>query len=83
MTLKCILKKYRDIFGEPRKGVHTKRIGGFALVDTIGTIIITLLLAKYYGWNPIKAVIIAFILGEFLHYLFCVKTEFMTRYNIL
>jgi hypothetical protein len=71
------LCKYKNIFGEPNQGAHKTRIFGFALVDTIGTIIISFIIAKYYNIDFYKTLIIIFIIGEFFHYIFCVDTFFI------
>lgn len=72
-----ILCKYKDIFGKPKKGIHSVRIFGLAAVDTIGTIIIAYLLSRYMKWNPWYTILSAFVIGELLHYLFCVDTAFL------
>lgn len=77
--------QYSDIFGQPNKGVHSYRINllGFnlALVDIIGTLIISVVIAYYMApSNRIEPlhIFLYFIalwgLGILLHYLFCVDT---------
>ena len=67
--------KYNKIFGEPSKGVHSYRIFDIAIVDVVFTIIsaylIHLFLPKY---NFITILILLFLLGIFLHHIFCVRT---------
>jgi hypothetical protein len=78
--------KYKNIFGEPGKGVHKYRLGGIAVVD-MG---LTILLAAVTTWiwhrrhkraKPSKVVcyfllvlLILILIGIFLHWLFCVDT---------
>lgn len=86
---KTNLCKYKNIFGEPNKGVH--RNG--AVVDWILTIILALVMAtityyadKYVKKNTKKLVIpfglafiiwfvLLYVVAVFLHYIFCVKTR--------
>jgi hypothetical protein len=68
-----MLCQYANILGEPRKGVHEKRI---PIIDiayndfvatTIAGIIFYLIFGSYWFFFP-------FILGIILHRLFCVNT---------
>ncbi len=93
------LAKYKFILGIPNKGFHEKRIGPYALNDTFGTIFIAILLTlffkplnyikydkiktKNYFYNFIFNLIFLFILGELLHYLFCVDTAFIKQIKSL
>jgi len=68
-----MLCQYANILGEPRKGVHEKRIPiiDIAYNDFVGTaiagIIFYLIFGSYWFFFP-------FILGIILHRLFCVNT---------
>lgn len=70
---------FKDIFGTPGEGVHSTRIPvlDIALVDTVATIVTAFLIQKvFYPDTPYLTVLILFtILGEILHYLFCVNTK--------
>jgi hypothetical protein len=69
------LCKYKDIFGEPRKGVHSYRIFDFAIVDIIATYLLSLYISKYYkDYSVLKLFVILFIISIFIHKLFCVET---------
>lgn len=72
-----IFCKYKDIFGVPGEGVHKKRIFGMAAVDLIGTILLSIILAYLLKKNVLLVFLIVFIIGEILHYLFCVETAFL------
>jgi hypothetical protein len=65
-----------DIFGKPHMGFHAARIPyiDIALWDTVGTIVIALVIAHVYGLTPWKVVACAFLLGIILHWFFGVKT---------
>ena len=72
----------KDIFGLPRTGIHARRIPvlDIALWDTIGTIVITLVLVQLFAvdksvYNTLKWLVFAFVLGFVLHYMIGVRTK--------
>jgi hypothetical protein len=74
---------YSFIFGKPKEGIHGYRIGGYALVDSIATILGAILITVIWKFPLWKSVLGLFVLGEILHYLFCVQTAFLTTLGIL
>jgi hypothetical protein len=68
---------FADILGKPNEGIHAHRIMGFASVDLIATIIAGFILGLIFKINTIMAFIYLFILGQFFHYIFGVKTAFI------
>ena len=68
---------YANIFSKPSEGAHSISIFDFAVVDTVLTIILTIITA--YRLNISFAVSFTswFIIGEILHYYFRVKTKFL------
>lgn len=70
----CIFKKFKDIFGEPNKGVHSYRLFDVAIVDVILTIVIGFLISYLFNVSFWKTLLILFLLGIILHRLFCVRT---------
>ena len=66
----------RSIFGKERDGVHKYRDPFFdtAIVDTILTILGSIIISYFFKINIIKSLIILFVLSILLHYLFCVET---------
>lgn len=70
---------FKDIFGKPGEGVHSYRIFGMAAVDWITTILGAMLLA----WKTETNFFIVFaglvVLGEVLHWYFCVDTAVMKK----
>lgn len=66
--------KYKNIFGEPGKGVHSHRLFGLAIVDVVMTIVGAYFIAKYFKLNFVHTMISLFILGIIMHRLFCVRT---------
>lgn len=73
---------YKDILGIPQKGFHASRLMGFALNDTLGTIALALLIAYVWKLNFWRTLLITFIVGEVLHYLFGVQTAFLSFIGI-
>tara|TARA_B110000008_G_scaffold273446_1_gene307750 strand:- start:939 stop:1157 length:219 start_codon:yes stop_codon:yes gene_type:complete len=64
------------MFGKPKKGIHSIRYLNIAIIDVLAT----LLLAKFIQYYFMKAysiwfiLFLTFILGIFMHRLFCVRT---------
>jgi len=75
------LCKYKDIFGKPDEGVHSYRLFGFAIVDTLLTILGAFLLYKYFGnGRDAWAFLIGlFLVGILVHRIFCVNTALNVR----
>lgn len=71
----CIFSEYRDIFGEPRKGIHSIRFMDVAIIDFILTIVLAFLISYIFNIPFILILIILLILGVLLHYLFGVNTN--------
>ena len=68
------LCKYKNFLGEPGKGIHSYRLFGVAIADVIMTIIGAFVISYLTKWNFWYTLIGLFLLGIFLHRLFCVKT---------
>ena len=68
------LCKYKDALGVPEKGVHSYRIGGFAIVDIVLTFIGAYILSLIFKQNYWFTLVAFFLLGIVLHRIFCVKT---------
>ena len=71
------LCKYKNILGEPGKGVHAKRFLGIALNDTLMTVAGAIILSIIYNIHILYTFTGLFVLGEVLHYLFGVNTAFL------
>jgi hypothetical protein len=69
-----MLCKYKNIFGEPKKGVHKYRFFGMAAVDLFLTILLAILIAYFYKKNVIIVFFILIIISILVHKLFCVDT---------
>jgi uncharacterized membrane protein YcaP (DUF421 family) len=68
------LCKYKNSLGIPNKGIHSYRLFGLAIADVIMTIILALIISYFSKWNVIYVLLTLFVLGIFLHRLFCVRT---------
>jgi len=68
------LCKYKNSLGIPNKGIHSYRLFGLAIADVIMTIILALIISYFSKWNVIYVLLTLFLLGIFLHRLFCVRT---------
>ena len=68
---------FANILGEPNTGVHSIRLFGFAVVDTLLTVLGAYLISKGYKINFWYSLLGLFILGEVLHYMFGTNTAFL------
>jgi len=68
--------KYKDILGEPGKGLHSHRIFDIAIIDVLLTILLSKFIQYYIleDYNIWVILIFTFILGIILHRIFCVRT---------
>jgi len=68
------LCKYKDAFGKLGTGIHSYRFYGIAILDVLITIIIAAIFA-YFTKIPFWICLgVLFIIGIFVHRLFCVRT---------
>jgi hypothetical protein len=74
----CIFAQYKDILGVPREGIHSIRVYDFAIVDFIMTFVGACIIAYFFKMNVFLVFLYLFILGEYLHILFCVDTKFLS-----
>ena len=74
----CIFAQYKDILGVPREGIHSIRVFDFAIIDFIMTFIGACIIAYFFKINVFITFLYLFILGEYLHILFCVDTKFLS-----
>ena len=86
MTILC---KYKNILGEPKMGIHSFRFFNIAIVDVILTFILAFFIQKYllakeeelkpepiflFDESYYIILFLTFLLGIFLHWIFCVDT---------
>ncbi len=72
--MSCPFKKYSEIFGKPNTGFHSFRVFDIAVLDLLGTILISGLISYTFNFNFFLVLFIALLLGIILHRLFCVDT---------
>jgi hypothetical protein len=65
------------MFGTPGNGVHRFRLGGMAIVDLGLTIFLSYFMALHYSKPVLHVFLIIFLIGQLMHYLFCVDTAFL------
>ena len=70
------------IFGKPETGFHATRFGGYAVGDTVGTIILALISAWFFKIDWKLSILIWFVVGELSHYYFGVQTAFLTTIGV-
>ncbi len=69
-----MLCKYKNLFGEPKKGIHSYRIYDIAVLDVLVTVLIGVAISYFTKKNLFLVLIILFLLGIYVHKLFCVET---------
>ena len=70
-----MLCKYKNIFGEPGKSVHSYRLYDIAVVDVLCTVILAFLIKRSLPGKSFICILISlFILGIVMHRMFCVRT---------
>ena len=72
------LCQFRNMFGQPRQGIHSYRIYDIAIVDTVLTIILAYLISMYFSYNFWALLIFLLFFSIFIHWLFCVDTAILT-----
>jgi hypothetical protein len=72
-----LLCRYKNIFGEVRKGFHAPRIMNMAMNDWIGTFLLAYIYGRYTSTPYIQSLLIVFVVGQLCHFLFCVDTTIM------
>ena len=73
---------YANALGIPGQGVHSSRIAGLALNDTLATILLALFTSWVLKMSFLHSLVGWFIIGEVLHYLFGVNTAFLHMIGI-
>ena len=68
------LCKYKNLFGEPNAGLRKYRIFDIAILDVAVTILIVWLISWIFKLPFLLTLVVVFILGIFVHRLFCVRT---------
>jgi hypothetical protein len=72
--MSCPFAEYSNILGEPNKGIHSVRLLDVAILDVIGTVFGAGLISYSFNYKFWKVLMILFIMGIILHWMFCVNT---------
>jgi hypothetical protein len=75
------MEKYSNIFGAPGTGVHAYRLFDFAIVDVLGTALVSYYVAKVYNYPVPQTMLLAFAFGHAMHLLFKVDTTLVKLLN--
>ena len=73
---------YKNIFGEPKKGIHQYRLFGLAIFDVLGLIGINYIISSTYNIDFFQLLIVLILLTILIHYIFCVPTALNTALGI-
>jgi hypothetical protein len=73
---------YKYILGIPGQGFHSTRIFGYALNDTIATIVLALVTAYLFNLPFLPTLLFWLVVGEILHYVFGTQTAFLTSIGV-
>ena len=73
---------YAFIFGKPKEGPHSTRFLGFAVVDSVATVLLAILLAYLFNTEFWLTLFVTFVTGEILHYIMGVQTQFLTTLGL-
>ena len=73
---------YAFIFGKPKEGPHSTRFMGYAVVDSVATVLLAILLAYVFDTEFWLTLFLTFVVGEILHYIMGVQTQFLTTLGL-
>jgi hypothetical protein len=73
---------YKYILGIPEQGFHSVRFMGFALYDTLATIGLAVFTAYITHTGFLTNLLVWFVAGEVLHYMFGTQTALLTALGI-
>lgn len=66
--------KYKNLLGEPRKGIHSYRVWDIAVFDVLLTFALAYWIAVSNDWEYYSTLVYTFIMGIIVHWLFCVNS---------
>jgi hypothetical protein len=73
---------YKNIFGEPGTGAHSYRFMGFAIADTVLTLMLAAYTAWEFGGNVFLHFLFWIVIAELFHYAFGTQTAGLTMLGI-
>ncbi len=69
--------KYKYLFGFPNEGIHQYRVLGLSVMDFVVTAIGAFFISWFLKIAFWKCFLFLFVLGEILHLVFCIDTQFI------
>jgi hypothetical protein len=74
--MKNPLCQYKDLFGKAgtTAGLRKYRVFGIALLDVSVTLVCAIFIAWLFRFPYLQTIVAIFILGVFVHRIFCVRT---------
>jgi hypothetical protein len=73
---------YKYLLGVPGEGFHSTRIFGYALNDTLATIVLAFVTAYLLKLPFLGVLIFWLVVGEISHYAFGTQTAFLTSIGV-
>ena len=65
---------YKNIFGKVGEGPHKYRLFGFAIVDTVATLVLAFIITRYTKQDPTLVFVALVLLSIIVHRAFCVES---------
>ena len=69
------LSQYKNIFGEPGKGLHQYKFKGTSVIDYGFTIVVAFIVTYYTDIHLVITTIVLLILGILFHSLFGIRSQ--------
>ena len=73
---------FSNLLGIPGEGVHSTRLGGYAVVDVVLTVIAAYFTSRAAQVPFITSLLLWFSVGEIMHVTYGVQTAFLTAIGI-
>ena len=73
---------FANLLGVPGEGVHSLRVGGYAFVDILLTVIAAYFTTHFIKISFLWSLIVWFVLGEIFHVTYGVQTAFLTAIGV-
>ena len=74
---------FKNALGASGEGFHSLRFMGLAVGDTVGTIVLAILFSRIFKFKLIPTLIFLFVLGEIMHWYFCVDSPVLKFLGII
>ena len=75
------LSQFKNIFGEPGKGLHQYKFKGTAIIDYLLTILGAFIITYYTDIPLVITTISLLLLGIFFHYLFGIRSQVLRYFG--